>query len=156
MIVSATNVSVPLIAPSVNIQTEQTAKDNRARPPIEETHQLSKTNAERKIKEDDKRQRPDAWDPSEHPSYETKQEEDEALESLEQPKDTLERLFELLSLDTYSKNEGTEYTIRFQLPRKVLEEAIQEGLMEQRRTVIKYHYGHSVVPNTPSKTIAVL
>ncbi len=34
MIVSPTNVSVPLIAPSVNVQTEQAARDNKVREPV--------------------------------------------------------------------------------------------------------------------------
>jgi hypothetical protein len=37
-----------------------------------------------------------------------------------------------------------------------LDAAIKEGVMEKRRKIIKYHYGHSVVPHTPSEVIAVL
>ncbi len=37
MIVSPTNVSVPLIAPSVNVQTEQAARDNKVREPVTPT-----------------------------------------------------------------------------------------------------------------------
>ena len=54
MIVSPTNVSVPLIAPSVNVQTEQAARDNKVREPVTPTVALAKTNAERKGKGDDK------------------------------------------------------------------------------------------------------
>lgn len=70
MIVSPTNVSVPLIAPSVNVQTEQAARDNRVREPVTPTVALAKTNAERKVKSDEKRRRQSSWDPSEHPDYE--------------------------------------------------------------------------------------
>lgn len=63
MIVSPTNVSVPLIAPSVNVQTEQAARDNRVREPVTPTVALAKTNAERKVKSDEKRRRQSSWDP---------------------------------------------------------------------------------------------
>lgn len=42
MIVSPTNVSVPLIAPSVNVQTEQAARDNKVREPVTLTVALAK------------------------------------------------------------------------------------------------------------------
>jgi hypothetical protein len=152
MIVSANNISVPLIAPSVNVQTEQAAKDNKTRPAVEETHRLAKSEAEKAIDADEKRRKQSAWDPAEHPSYE---EEAEPEEREEPPQNEMERLFALLSLDSYTKNKNTEYTIRFRLPKKVLDAALQEGKMAQRRTVIRYHYGHSALPNSPSYTIAV-
>ncbi|GAL37180.1 putative ATP-dependent Lon protease [Vibrio maritimus] len=45
--------------------------------------------------------------------------------------------------------------MRFRLPAKVLQEVLMAGKMAKRRTVIRYHYGHSVAPNTPSDIIAV-
>ncbi len=63
MIVSPTNVSVPLIAPSVNVQTEQAARDNKVREPVVPTVELVKTNAERKVKPDEKRRRQSSWEP---------------------------------------------------------------------------------------------
>ncbi|GAL26401.1 putative ATP-dependent Lon protease [Vibrio variabilis] len=36
-----------------------------------------------------------------------------------------------------------------------MQAALMEGKMAKRRTVIRYHYGHSVAPNTPSDIIAV-
>ncbi|GAL14697.1 putative ATP-dependent Lon protease [Vibrio astriarenae] len=77
MIVSPNNVSMPLIAPSVNVQTEQVARDNRTTEPVKPAVELAKSNAERKIKEDDKRQRQSAWDPAEHPDYDLEQEEEQ-------------------------------------------------------------------------------
>mgnify|MGYP000445204288 CR=1 FL=1 len=64
MIVSpATAVSVPLIAPSVNVQTEQVARENRVREPVAPAVALAKTNAERKVKSDDKRRQQSALYP---------------------------------------------------------------------------------------------
>lgn len=156
MIVSPTNVSVSLIAPSVNVQTEQAARDNRIREPISPTVALAKSNAERKINSDDKRRRNAAWDPSEHPNYDD--EEEHAIEKNEhrRPETPLERLFELLALSSYSDQQGKGYAMRFRLPKRIIDAAITEGKMAKRRVVIRYHYGHAVAPNTPSEVIAVL
>ncbi|ELA7315827.1 ATP-dependent Lon protease [Vibrio alginolyticus] len=154
MIVSPTNVSVPLISPSVNVQTEQAARDNKVREPVTPTVALAKTNAERKVKGDDKRRRQSSWDPSEHPDYDMETEVDTRYQ--EEPEDTLERLFSLLALKSYSEDQGKGYAIRFRLPKRILDAAINEGLMEKRRKVIKFHYGHAVAPHTPSEVIAVL
>ncbi|MBW3697634.1 ATP-dependent Lon protease [Vibrio sp. T187] len=157
MIVSpATVVSVPLIAPSVNVQTEQVARENKVREPIAPTVALAKTNAERRVKSDDKRRKQSAWDPSEHPGYGVEEESEADSIYHEDPKSTLERLFDLLALQTYSAGQGKGYTMRFRLPKHVLDAAIQEGQMEKRRKIIKYHYGHAVAPHTPSEVIAVL
>lgn len=156
MIVSPTNVSVPLIAPSVNVQTEQAAHDNKVREPVTAPVELAKTNAERRIKEDDKRRRRPAWEASDHPDYELDHEAGAASSKSEEPKDALARLFELIALQTYAEKQGVGYTIRFRLPRDLLKAAIIQGKMERRRTVIKYHYGHAVAPNTPSEVLAVL
>ena len=115
---------------------------------------LAKTNAERKVKSDEKRRRQSSWDPSEHPDYEVEPEVDTRYH--EEPKDTLERLFGLLALKSYSEDQGKGYAIRFRLPKRILDAAVKEGLMEKRRKVIKFHYGHSVAPHTPSEVIAVL
>lgn len=156
MLVSPTNVSVPLIAPSVNVQTEQTARDNKVREPVPATIALTKSNAERQVKADDKRRKQSSWDPAEHPGYETGEQEELSVAIQEAPQDTLERIFQLLALDSYSKSQGRGYAMRFRLPKRIIDAAITEGKMEKRRTVIKFHYGHSVAPNTPSDVIAVL
>ncbi|MGF1721764.1 ATP-dependent Lon protease [Vibrio kyushuensis] len=156
MIVSPTNVSVPLIAPSVNVQTEQAARDNKIREPVVPTAELVKSNAERKLKADDKRRRRSSWDPSEHPSYDTEADGEVTEPQSEEPKSVLERLFSLLALNTYSKKQGKGYAMRFRLPKHIVDAAITEGQMAKRRTVIKYHYGHAVAPNVPSEVIAVL
>lgn len=156
MIVSPTTVSVPLIAPSVNVQTEQVARDNKVREPVMPTVALAKANAERKVKADDKRRRQSSWDPSEHPGYSMETESETAAVNHEELKDPIDRLFDLIALQTYSKDQGKSYTIRFRLPKHILDAAIKEGQMERRRKVIKYHYGHAVVPNTPSEVIAIL
>lgn len=156
MIVSPTNVNVPLIAPSVNLPTEQVARDNRVKEPVQPPVVLTKTAAEKKVKAEDKRRKQTAWDPSDHPDYELDNERNASSDYHEAPKDHLTRLFELLALQTYAEKEGMGYTIRFRLPKSLLFAAITEGKMERRRTVIKYHYGHAVAPNTPSEVIAVL
>ncbi|MEF1254433.1 MULTISPECIES: ATP-dependent Lon protease [unclassified Vibrio] len=156
MLVSPTNVSVPLIAPSVNVQTEQAARDNKVREPVAPTIALTKSNAERKVTADDKRRKQSSWDPSEHPSYEAEQSGEAISLYQEEPKDTLERLFQLLALDSYSEHQGKGYAMRFRLPKRIIDAAITEGKMAKRRTVIKFHYGDAVAPNTPSDVIAVL
>ena len=157
MIVSpATAVSVPLIAPSVNVQTEQVARENRVREPVAPAVALAKTNAERKVKSDDKRRQQSAWDPSDHPGYEMDNEQEINAVNQEGPKDPFDRLFSLLALSSYSADQGKGYTMRFRLPKHILDAAIREGQMEQRRKVIKYHYGHAVAPHKPSEVLVVL
>ncbi|MYM60812.1 ATP-dependent Lon protease [Vibrio sp. OCN044] len=156
MLVSPTNVSVPLIAPSVNVQTEQVARDNKVREPVNPTVALTKSNAERQVKADDKRRKQSSWDPAEHPSYEASEEEDVKPTYHENPNDTLDRIFKLIALDSYSKDQGKGYAMRFRLPRYIIDAAITEGRMAKRRTIIKFHYGDAVAPNTPSDVIAVL
>ena len=154
MVISPTNVSVPLIAPSINVQSEQAARDNKAREPVTPTMALSQINAERKVNSDEKRRRQSRWDPSQHPDYEIEQ--DVEASDHQEPEDPLARLFGLLALTSYSEEQGKGYTIRFRLPKRILEAAVKQGLMEKRRKVIKFHYGHSVAPHTPSEVIAVL
>jgi len=156
MIVSPTNVSVPLIAPSVNVQTEQAARDNKVREPVMPTVGLVKANSERGVKADDKRRKRSSWDPSEHPGYEVVTEHEAQTTYHEEQKSELDRLFELLSLGTYSEEQGKGYAMRFRLPKRIIDAAITEGKMARRRIVIKYHYGHAVVPNVPSEVIAIL
>lgn len=133
MIVSPTTVSVPLIAPSVNVQTEQAARDNRVREPVAPTVALAKSNAERKVKSDDKRRRQSSWDPSEHPGYEMETNTQEISVYHEDPKDTLERLFGLLALRSYSEEQGKGYAMRYRLPKRILDAAIREG---DRKSVV--------------------
>lgn len=156
MNVSPTQISVPLIAPSVNVQTEQAARDNRVREPVAATVKLDRSNAERRIKRDDKNRKQSAWDPAEHPSYELDPDEEQHSAQQETPHNELDRLFKLLALSSYSKKQGKSYTMRFGLPHKVLEAVLTEGKMAQRRTIIQYHYGDAVAPNTPSDVLAVL
>ncbi|WP_394153988.1 ATP-dependent Lon protease [Vibrio maritimus] len=148
MIVSPNSVSAPVIAPSVNPQTEQAARDNKVREPIVPTVEMARTNAERRINEEEKRRKRTAWDPAEHPEYDTE-------EDVSDNEDPIERLFHLLSLNTYSESQGKGYAMRFRLPPKIMQAALMKGRMAKRRTVIRYHYGHSVAPNTPSDIIAV-
>ncbi|BCN22939.1 ATP-dependent Lon protease [Vibrio alfacsensis] len=154
MIVSPANISVPLIAPSVNVQTEQVARENKVREPITPTVALAKTNAERKVTSDEKRRRQSSWDPSDHPDYQIDPDVDSHYH--EEPEDALARLFGLLALKSYSEDQGKGYTIRFRLPKRILDAAIKQGVMEKRRKVIKFHYGHAVAPHTPSEVIAIL
>ena len=156
MLVSPTNVSVPLIAPSVNVQTEQAARDNKVREPVNPTVALAKSNAERQVNADDKRRKQSSCDPAEHPSYEASEQEDIKAIYYEDPKDVLERVFKLIALESYSKDQGKGYAMRFRLPRHIIDAAITEGRMAKRRTIIKFHYGDAVAPNTPSDVIAVL
>ncbi len=155
MNVSPTNVSVPLIAPSVNLQTEQVSRENRIRAPVTPTVELTKSQAERKTKADDKRRKQSAWDPAEHPNYEQDMEQEIGQPS-NAMRSELERLFDLLALSSYSEGQGKGYTMRFRLPKRIIDAAITEGKMAKRRTVIQFYYGHAVAPHTPSEVIAIL
>lgn len=156
MNVSPTQISVPLIAPSVNVQTEQAARDNRVREPVAATVKLDRANAERRIKRDDKNRKQSAWDPAEHPGYELDLLDEDAQQPATHSDNELDRLFKLLALSSYSQDQGKGYAMRFGLPHKVLEAVLTEGKMAQRRTIIQYHYGDAVAPNTPSDVLAVL
>jgi hypothetical protein len=149
MIVSPNNVSAPVIAPSVNPQTEQVARDNKVREPVVPTVEMARSNAERRINEEEKRRKRSSWDPAEHPDYDMDEADSEIAH------DPISQLFQLLALKSYSQDQGKGYAMRFRLPTKILKAALLEGKMAKRRTVIKYHYGHSVAPNTPSDIIAV-
>lgn len=158
MMFSPSSVNVPLIAPSVNLPTEQVARDNRVRQPVTPAKQLTKSLAEKEISEKDKQRRREAWDPSEHPDYvfsEEEEDDDTHLPSYNVDNE-LARIAKLLSLDTYAAGEGMGYTIRFGLPKELLHALEQLGTMVRRRTVISYHYDKSVVPNLPSEVLAVL
>ncbi|PMH46021.1 ATP-dependent Lon protease [Vibrio sp. 10N.286.49.B3] len=156
MIVSPSAVNIPLIATSVNVPTEQVARDNKVREPVAAPTSLDRTNAERQINEDDKRRKQSAWDPSEHPDYEHEEAEEEQVWYDDDSLDGMERLFRLLSLDSYSQSQGKGYIVRFRLPQHILDAALKEGQMVQRRHVIKYHYDEAVAPNIPSGVLAVL
>lgn len=147
MIVSPNSVGAPVIAATVNPQTEQVARENRVKEPVVPTVELARSNAERRLNADEKRRRRNAWDPAEHPDYESNEHG--------RTEDPLERLFSLLSINNYSASQGKGYAMRFRLPSKIMQAAILQGAMAKRRVVIRYHYGHSVVPNTPSDIIAV-
>ncbi len=154
MNVSLNNINVPLIAPTVNLPTEQVARDNRVKQPVRPTVAMSRAQAERKTSTQEKHDKNQAWDPSLHPDYEVDAVSDQGdSEDLPSP---LTRWFELLALSSYSKNQGLGYTVRFRLPKNLLDGIAYTGEMNKRRQVIRYHYGHSVAPNSPSHVIAVL
>ena len=70
MNVSLTQLGAPIIAPSVNVNSEQAARDNRTREAITPTVALTTAGAGKKVKDDEKRRKDAAWDPNEHPNYE--------------------------------------------------------------------------------------
>ncbi len=156
MIVPPTHVNISPIIPSANVQTEQVARDNKIRDSVAAPAELVKSHAERALTADDKRRKRAAWEASEHPDYELNEESGGSSGYSEEPEDALSQLFELLALQTYSQGDGSGYTIRFRLPKKLLDAVIAQDQMKRRRVVIKYHYGHSVAPNNPSEVIAVL
>lgn len=155
MIVSPNNVGVPLVAPSVNVQTEQVARDNRVRQPVSAAVKTAKSQAQRRVNADDKRQRQSSWDPAEHPDYELSGVIDDAGNE-SPPKSELERLFGLVALASYSAEQGKGYAMRFRLPAHIIDAATRNETMARRRVVIQYFYGQAVAPNTPSEVIAIL
>ncbi|MBB1313690.1 MULTISPECIES: hypothetical protein [Aliivibrio] len=159
MIFSPNSVSVPLIAPSVNLPTEQVARENRAKMPVAPTTKMSKATSEKAIKGDDKQYKRDSWEPSDHPGYDVTEEKEAPkphIGTLYDIDDDLAKLARLLSLDTYAQGEGTGYTMRFSLPKELLERLAEMGKMVRRRSVISFHYDKAVVPNNPSDILAVL
>ncbi len=154
---STSSVGVPLIAPSVNLPTEQVARENRIKKPVTPATKLSKTVSKHAIKDNQREHKRDAWQPSEHPSYEdTEEKKPVHIATLYDIDDDLAKIARLLSLDTYTQGEGTGYTMRFDLPKALLEKLAEMGQMVRRRSVISFHYDKSVVPNNPSDILAVL
>lgn len=152
--ISAVHANIAPIASSVNVQTEQVAHDNKVRSPVSPATAVAKQTKEKKLKSGDKRWRGNAWEAAEHPDYDV--EEDIGLFHHEHPKDTLDRMFSLVSLKRYSREQGKGYAMRFKLPARILNAAITESQMERRRAVIKYYYHHATAPHSPSEVIAIL
>ncbi|WP_300173101.1 ATP-dependent Lon protease [uncultured Aliivibrio sp.] len=156
---SLNSISVPLIAPSVNLPTEQVARENRIKKPVTPTTKMSKTTSEKAIKGDDKQHKRDSWEPSDHPGYDVMEEKKETkphIGTLYDIDDNLARLARLLSIDTYAQGQETGYTMRFNLPKELLDKLAEMGRMVRRRSVISFHYDKAVVPNNPSDILAVL
>ncbi|CED70215.1 ATP-dependent Lon protease [Aliivibrio wodanis] len=156
---STNSISVPLIAPSVNLPTEQVARENRVKKPVVPTTKMSKATSEKAIKEDDKQHKRDSWEPSDHPGYDVAEEKEDTkphIGTLYDIDDDLAKLARLLSIDTYSQGQETGYTMRFNLPKELLERLAEMGRMVRRRSVISFHYDKAVVPNNPSDILAVL
>lgn len=156
---STNSISVPLIAPSVNLPTEQVARENRVKKPVVPTTKMSETTSEKAIKGDDKQHKRDSWEPSDHPGYDVVEEKEDPkprFGTLYDIDDDLAKLARLLSIDTYAQGEGTGYTMRFNLPKDLLEKLAEMGRMVRRRSVISFHYDKAVVPNNPSDILAVL
>ncbi len=162
MNVSQSNmISVPTISLTANLPTEEVDRANRIREKVPPSKAMAKLDKEKKLKDDDQSKRRAAYDPSLCPHYELEKEGKEEDYIYNQArsseaKNHLEHMFKLLSYDTYNPKEGQSYTIRFRLPKKIVEDAVSGLFMEQRRVIIRYHYKGSVIPNSPSDVLAVL
>ncbi|MCG7496788.1 ATP-dependent Lon protease [Vibrio sp. Of7-15] len=157
MIFSPTSVSAPIIAPSVNIPTEQVARDNRVREQVIPPTQLNATERERVVSTEEKQLKKPSWDPSENPDYAILEDEQTQGEHPIYGKDDdLSRLAQALSIDTFSRDQGKGYTMRFKIPQEILDKLEELGEMERRRTVISYHYDQAAVPNMPSEILIII
>ncbi|MDO6708479.1 MULTISPECIES: ATP-dependent Lon protease [unclassified Photobacterium] len=154
MIVSPLNVSMPTLAPSVNPMTEQAARDNKVRSKVRPASASLESGSEPSLKGDEKQMKRPGWDPSEHPGY----------ESLDQPvsrgygyQQDFEQLVLALSADSYMKDVSElGYSMHIRLPRALLEELAQISNMERIRSVIRYKYAQSTVPNPPTEMLKIV
>nr|WP_086938411.1 ATP-dependent Lon protease [Thaumasiovibrio occultus] len=152
MNVAPTLSGAPLVAPTVNLPTEQVARDNRVREKIVPLAELSSPVQEKAVSAQEKQLRKPAWDPSEHPEY------DHPSAPLEfHAKTELEQLIEMLSAGTYLNKDDTQgYVMRVKLPQKLFEELEKISEATRVKGVVSHHYATSVAPNPPVQYLVVV
>ena len=69
MNIPPTNISIPVMASSVNPSTELAERDNRVREQIIAAKEVNQTDAETPVSLQERRERHASWNPSEHPTY---------------------------------------------------------------------------------------
>ncbi|WP_087023326.1 ATP-dependent Lon protease [Thaumasiovibrio subtropicus] len=152
MIVSPTVTGAPIIAPTVNVPTEQVARDNRVREKIVPTTQTAESASEKAPSSEEKQLKKPAWDPSEHPTY-----NETPIHKYDFRGDTeLDRLIEVLSAGSYFSDDTSGYTMRVKLPRDVFEKLEQFNASNRIKGVVTHHYATSSVPNPPIQYLVII
>ncbi|KDM92327.1 hypothetical protein [Photobacterium galatheae] len=154
MIVSPLNAGIPTLAPSVNPMTEQAARDNKVREKVRPATASLASGSEPSLKGDEKQMKRPGWDPSEHPDYES---QDVAHHQGYGYQQDFEQLVLALSADSYLKDVSElGYSMHIRLPRALLEELGKISQMERVRSVIRYKYAQSTVPNPPTEMLKIV
>lgn len=156
MIISPANISIPAVISSVNLPTEQVARDNRVREKIIPPRQIVATPPESVITKDEKQLRRSSWDPSEHPDYtELTKKPREFLGGEFTAENTLKKSSTVVS-DLQLPHKENGFAVRLKLPKEVLERL--EELRSYRRTgaVVAMRYQQSSVSNMPSEVLIVI
>ena len=152
MNISPANISIPAVISSVNLPTEQVARDNRSREKILPPRQLNATPEERHLSKEEKQFKHPSWDPAEHPNYtELTQKTPEFTAT-----DSLEKMSSLSSNEPYMPRSENGYPVHMKLPQEVLERL--EELRSYRRTgaVVAMRYQQSSVSNFPSEVLVII
>lgn len=157
MIISPTNVSIPVVVPTVNPPTEQVARDNRVREKIVPPRQPSAVAQESSVSQQEKQLRKPSWDPAEHPDYlELTKRPRESLGGEFSPKEAQTHFSTTHSSDANVPSNKNGYSMRLKLPQEVLDKL--EDLRRFRRTgaVVAMRYQQSSVANVPSEVLIVI
>ncbi|MGL5251371.1 MAG: ATP-dependent Lon protease [Enterovibrio sp.] len=158
MSISPANVGIAVLAPGVNPQTEQAARVNRARnkvTPVNKSQQVPPDNA---IFADEKQMKRPSWDPADHPTYFTGEEDDASHTPASFDVDsTLEEIAQLLSIDTYVPNHSNNgYSLKLKLPKVVLEQLAALPSAERQAAVVALRYKRSSVGYKPSDVLIIV
>ncbi|MDX1302683.1 ATP-dependent Lon protease [Photobacterium sp.] len=154
MIFSPVNAGAPIIAPSVNPPTEQTARDNRVREKIVPPSQSPESPREKPLSSEEKQLKKPSWDPSEHPDY---SELPPTAEKQYGYQAEFELLVKALSADSYlAEVTDLGYSMHIKLPRELLEQLEKINQTERTRGVIAHRYAQATVPNPPTDYLVVL
>ncbi|WP_413113172.1 ATP-dependent Lon protease [Thaumasiovibrio sp. DFM-14] len=157
MLTLPTVTGAPVIAPTVNIPTEQTARDNRVREKVRPTAQATASAKERALRSDDKQHQRPSWDPSEHVDYQPANHQPADLLSLAYAEGSdLAHLAQLLSPNTYLGDQSQGYTLRIKLPREVLEKLEQFSFAMRVKGVVSRRYATTTLPNPTVKYLVVI
>ena len=153
MLVTPVQVGAPVVAPTINPPTEQTARDNRVREKIVPTTEMLASAQERGLSSEEKQLKKPAWDPSEHPDYQHHTIEEKHYGYQE----SMELLVKALSADTYMGDvSDLGYSMHVKLPRELLEALEQISQSERTKGVVAHKYAQATVPNPPTEYLVVL
>ncbi len=152
MIASPMLTGAPVIAPTVNVPTEQVARDNRVREKVVPATQITESASEKALSSEEKQLKKPSWDPSEHPNY-----NDSPVNQFDFRTDSeLDRLIHVLSSGSYFDDDASGYTMRVKLPKDVFEKLEQYSASNRIKGVVTHHYATSSVPNPPVQYLVII
>lgn len=150
MNISPANISIPVMAPSVNPSTEQVATDNRLREQVIPPRKLNATEAESAVTQQERRFRQSSWDPAEHPSYSKKQFAKKNNEHNSSNKNAF-------SNDTYNQEAlKINYKVNVTPPQEVMDKIDELKDSSSTANVVAVRYQQSASENTPSDIVIVI